>query len=92
MAPSVPPVTTMSPVLPFQAKLLVASENVKVMVAVSPALTAPTLLLMASVGANVSMLIGRVPAALVLPAASVWVALRISVPSPMAVMSALTRV
>jgi hypothetical protein len=67
--PSVPPVTVRSPA----SKLAPGSSlKVKVMVAVWPAFTAPTLLLMASVGASVSMLIeGVVPAPPALPAASV---------------------
>ena len=72
MAPSVPPVTVMSPAEPFHAKLLPgSSENVKVMLAVSPALSAVTLLEMLTLGAKVSMLIaGVVPVAPLLPAAS----------------------
>ncbi len=53
-APSVPPVTVMSPLLPFQAKSLEASDSVKVMVAVWPAERLAWLLLMAMVGAVVS--------------------------------------
>ena len=45
-----------------------------------------------TVGAEVSMLMVRVPAVLALPAASVAVALRVSVPWPMAVMSSATNV
>ena len=45
IAPNVPPVTATSPTEPFQAKLLPgSSENVNVMLAVSPALSADTLL------------------------------------------------
>ena len=51
MAPRVPPVTTKSPVVPFQAKLeLGSSENVKVMLAVSPTLSAARLLVIKTVG------------------------------------------
>jgi len=73
MVPNVPPLTTTSPVLPFQVKVEPGSSlKVKVMVAVSAALSALTLLVMASVGASVSMLmLGVVPAPPVLPAASV---------------------
>ena len=73
MAPSVPPVTLMSPVLPSQAKLAPGSSlKVKVMAALSPALTALTLLEIANVGASVSMLMaGVVPAPPMLPAVSV---------------------
>jgi len=73
MAPKVPPLTTTSPALPSHVKVEPgASLKVKVMVAVSPALSALTLLVMASVGASVSMLmLGVVPAPPVLPAASV---------------------
>ena len=46
----------------------------------------------ATLGAAVSTVMARVPAALALPAASVCVALRVSAPCPMAVMSALTKV
>ncbi len=44
------------------------------------------------VGAEVSTLMARVPALLVLPAASAWVAESVSVPSPIAVMSPATKV
>ena len=55
MAPRVPPVTTTSPVVPSQAKLEPgSSENVKVILAVSPALSVGTLLEMLTVGAVVS--------------------------------------
>ena len=48
-----PPVTMMSPVVPSQAKLLPGSLlKVNVIVAVSPDLTAGTLLVMDSVGAR----------------------------------------
>ena len=53
------------------AKPVGASLKVKVMVAVSPILSAATLLVIASVGASVSMLmVGAVPAPPLLPAAS----------------------
>ena len=45
-----------------------------------------------AVGAVVSTVMSRVPALLVLPAASVCVALKVSAPWPMALMSAATRV
>ena len=72
MAPKVPPVTTTSPALPFQLKLLPGSSvNVKVMVAVSPIFKALLLDAMATEGAKVSMLMaGVVPAAPGLLAAS----------------------
>ena len=72
MAPSVPPVTVMSPAVPSHTKLLPgSSENVKVMLAVSPALSAVTLLVMLTLGAKVSMMIDGVePAAPLFPAAS----------------------
>ena len=55
IAPSVPPVITISPAEPSHAKLLPgSSENVKVMLAVSPALSVGTLLAMLTVGAVVS--------------------------------------
>ena len=74
IAPSVPPVTTTSPVLPFQLKLEPGfSLKLKVMVAVSPALSADLSLVMLKVGARVSMLIeGVVPAAPTLPTASAY--------------------
>ena len=54
------------------AKPVGASLKVKVMVAVSPILSAATLLVIASVGASVSMLmVGVVPEPPLLPAASV---------------------
>ena len=63
-----PPVVVMS----LAAKPVGASLKVKVMVAVSPALRALALLVMANVGASVSILIlGVVPAPPLLPAASV---------------------
>ena len=66
--PSVPPVVVTSDA----AKPVGASLKVKVMVAVSPALTALTLLVIARVGAKVSILIvGVDPAPPLLPAASV---------------------
>ena len=66
--PSVPPVVVTSDA----AKPVGASLKVKVMVAVSPALTALTLLVMASVGAEVSILmVGVAPAPPLLPVASV---------------------
>ena len=72
MALSVPPVTVMSPTDPFQAKVLPgSSENVNVMLAVSPALSVDTLLATLTAGAKVSMLmLGVVPALPGLPAAS----------------------
>ena len=72
IALKVPPETVRSPVDPFQAKLAPgSSENVNVMVAVSPTLSADTFEVIATVGATVSIVIeGEVPAAPVLPAAS----------------------
>ena len=72
MAPSVPPVTVMSPAEPFHATLLPgSSEKVNVMLAVSPALSDETLLATLTVGDKVSILkAGLVPAAPLLPAAS----------------------
>ena len=73
IAPSAPPVTTTSPLVPFQVNVEPGSSlNVKVIVAVSPILSALTLLVMAKVGARVSNVsVGVVPAPPVLPAASV---------------------
>ena len=78
MAPSVPPVTTTSPAVPSQAKLAPGSSlNVKVMAALCPALTAATSLVIASVGASVSMVTVWFALALpVLPLASVALALK----------------
>ena len=57
IALSVPPETTRSPAEPFHVKVLPgSSENMKVMLAVSPALSAVTLLTILTVGARVSML------------------------------------
>jgi hypothetical protein len=64
-----PPVTAMSPVLPFQAKSADASLSVKVIVAVWPAAKLAWLLLMAMVGAVLSGALASV-AGLALPAAS----------------------
>ena len=73
MAPKVPPVTSTSPVLPSQTKLAPgSSENVNVMLAVSPALSVETWLTMLTVGAKVSRaMLGDVPALPGLPALSV---------------------
>ena len=72
MAPKVPPETVRSPAAPFQTKLVPgSSENVNVMVAVSPTLSADTFVVFATFGATVSMVIeGEVPAEPVFPAAS----------------------
>ena len=72
IAVKVPPETARSPVVPFQAKLVLgSSENVNVMVAVSPTLSADTFVVIATFGATVSMVIeGEVPAEPVFPAAS----------------------
>ena len=71
-APSVPPVTLMSPVLPSQSKPTGSSVKVKVMLAVCPLPKSGLSLLMVMVGASVSMLrIGVVAAAPGFPAASV---------------------
>lgn len=73
IAPKEPPVTTRSPELPSQAKLVPGfSENVNVMLAVSPAFSAATLLAILTVGLSVSMLmLWERPALPVLPAPSV---------------------
>jgi hypothetical protein len=56
MGESVPPETTTSPEVPFQVNELPgSSEKEKVMVAISPILRELTLLVMARVGAAVSM-------------------------------------
>ena len=67
-----PPVTTTSPELPSQPKLVPgSSENVKVISAVSPAFSEFVLAVMATVGVIVSMLmLGVTPAEPLLPAAS----------------------
>ena len=72
MSLSVPPVTATSPTEPSHAKLLPgSSENVNVMLAVSPALSVDTLPATLTVGVKVSMLIlGVVPAVPLLPAGS----------------------
>ena len=69
IGPSLPPVVTTSPA----TKLAPGSAlKTKLMTAVSPTLTAGWLLVMASVGATVAMSsVGVLPAAPVLPAASV---------------------
>ena len=73
--PSDPPLSCTSPLVPFQLKLLPGSSlKVKVMSAVSPALSTPLSLLSVSAGARVSMAMMRCGlAALSLPAASVRV-------------------
>ena len=72
MTPNTPPVTTRSPELPSQAKLVPgSSENVKVMLAVSPAFSAFVLAVMATEGVSVSMLmLGVKPSEPLLPAVS----------------------
>ena len=56
MAPKVPPVKAMSPTDPSQVKLVPgSSENVNVMVAVSPNFRADTLAVMLTVGDVVSI-------------------------------------
>ncbi len=72
IALKVPPEMVRSPPVPFQAKLVPgSSEKVKVMVAVSPTFSVATLDVIATVGANVSIvMVGEVPAEPVLPAAS----------------------
>ena len=72
IALKVPPDTFKSPAVPFQAKLVPgSSENVNVMVAVSPTFSAATFEVIATVGAKVSIVIeGEAPAEPVLPAAS----------------------
>ncbi len=73
MAPKVPPEATRSPELPSHAKLVLgSSENVKVMLAVCPALSTAKLLAMLTVGAKVSIeMLGVTPALPELPALSV---------------------
>ena len=72
MAPKAPPETVRSPAVPFQAKLVPgSSENVNVIVAVSPTFSVATFEVIETVGASVSIVIeGEVPDAPVLPAAS----------------------
>ncbi len=72
MALKLPPVTTTSPALPFQTKLLPgSSENMKVMLAVSPSFKVLVLLLINTEGAKESMpMLGVLPAVPLLPAAS----------------------
>ena len=72
IALKVPPEIVRSPTVPFQTKLVPgSSEKVKVMVAVSPTFSVATLDVIATVGANVSIvMVGEVPAEPVLPAAS----------------------
>ena len=72
IALKVPSEIVRSPVVPFQAKLVPgSSENVNVMVAVSPTFSVATLDVIATVGASVSIVIdGEVPADPVLPAVS----------------------
>ena len=91
------PVTVAARVLPPIVKATEAPASfVPVMVVVcSLALmmsSVATALMMGAVGAAVSTVMARVPAALVLPAASVCVTDRVLAPWPMAVMSAATKV
>ena len=73
IGPMVPPLTTTSPLVPSHVKVLPGSSlKMKVIVAVSPAFSALLSLTMLSVGASVKMvMLGLVPAAPGLPAASV---------------------
>ena len=70
--PKVPPETVRSPAVPFQTKLVPgSSENVNVIVAVSPTFSVATLDVIATVGAMVSIVMdGDKPADPVFPAAS----------------------
>jgi hypothetical protein len=72
IALKVPPEIVRSPIVPFHPKLVPgSSENVNVMVAVSPTFSVATFEVIATVGASVSIVIeGEVPAEPVLPAAS----------------------
>ena len=72
IAPRVPPEIVRSPADPFQVKLVTgSSENVKVMVAVSPTFSVATLDVIATLGASVSIVMeGEVPAEPVLLAES----------------------
>ena len=72
IAPKAPPEIFKSPAVPFQVKLVPgSSENVNVIVAVSPPFSAATFEVIATVGASVSIVIdGDKPAEPVLPAAS----------------------
>ena len=61
MAVRVPSTNVTSPAVPFQVKVLPGSSlKVKVMVALWPIFTAATLLVIANVGASVSMLMAGV--------------------------------
>jgi len=73
IALKVPPEIVRSPVVPFHPKLVPgSSENVNVMVAVSPTFSVATLDVIATVGASVSIVIeGVVPAEPMFPAVSV---------------------
>ena len=73
IALKVPPDTVKSPAVPFQVKLVPgSSENVKVIVAVSPTFSADTLDVMVTYGASVSIVLeGDAPADPVFPAGSV---------------------
>ena len=73
MALKVPPEKMISPEVPFHVKLVPGSSlNVKVMVAVSPALNVVLVVVTATVGTMVSMLMtGVMPADPLLPAKSI---------------------
>lgn len=77
IAAKAPPVIVISPVIPPQAKVEPGSSlKAKVMVAVSPIFKAATLLVMANVGAVVSIFIANpLEIELTFPATSVAVAL-----------------
>ena len=87
LEPSVSSTSTMLPV-PFT----MFSANVSTKLPAGNTLAPSAGRRLETVGAAVSMLMASVPAVLVLPAASVAVALRVSAPWPMAVMSAAAKV
>ena len=93
MAPKLPPRTCTSPCRPSQTKLVPGSlVKVNVTAVVWPMRTLSSCAEITTLGASVSTLMVRVPATPMLPAASVAVALRVSLPWPMAVISAGVRV
>ena len=73
IADRLPPLTPTSPLVPSQLNVAPgSSENVNVIVALSPLFRLDTLLVIATVGANVSKVnVGVVPPPPLLPAASV---------------------
>src|SRR5438552_17000848 len=84
IAPRLPPLTATSPLDPSHANVVPGSSlNVKLIVALAPIFNCATLLVIASVGATLSIVTARLAdARLILPAASLALALIVCAPWP----------